>query len=106
MIARAAYLTERPTMCLTRNRMINWRRWSIAFAAAWIVCAQPTAAQSSQPAPPSFRGPFEVRQFLVLHMVNPEGRAFALQLRWREDTRAQMDCPILVRVFDPEEHLL
>src|SRR5262245_12570252 len=57
-------------------------------------------------APPSFTGPFDVRQCLVLHIVNPSGDAFALHLRWREPDRAQTDRPLLVRVFDPDESLL
>ena len=57
-------------------------------------------------APPTFAGPFDVRQCLVLHIVNPSGNAFTLHLRWREPDRAQTDRPLLVRVFDPDETLL
>ncbi len=56
--------------------------------------------------PPIFQGPFELRQSLAFHVVNQSGDAFAIKLSWRDEQRREMDSPILVRVFDPDEHML
>ncbi len=69
--------------------------------------AIPTAAASAPAAsPPRFAGPFAMRQHLVFHVVNASGEPFNINLRWSDPQRASMDRPILVRIYDPDEHLL
>jgi len=75
------------------------------IALAWAMAAV-LGCQRCMAAPPAFAGPFDVRQCMVLHIVNPSGDAFTLHLRWREPDRARTDRPLLVRVFDTDETLL
>lgn len=69
-------------------------------------CSASIAPEQAVASPPVLKGPFDVRQFLVLYVVNPTGEAFTINMKCRDELRREMDRPVLVRVFDPEEHML
>jgi hypothetical protein len=52
------------------------------------------------------QGPFELRDALTFYIVNQAGADFVVHLKWRDPYQAKFDRPLLVRVFDPDEHLL
>lgn len=63
-------------------------------------------AASSHAAPVNFAGPFELRDALTFYVVNETGSDFTINARWRDERQSQMDRPVLIRVFDPDEHLV
>lgn len=65
----------------------------------------PQPATSAAPVR-NFAGPLTLRDSLTFYVVNDSGRPFTLKLRYHDPLQARMDRPMLVRVFDPEEHLM
>jgi len=54
----------------------------------------------------NFTGPIANRGMLSFYVVNQPGAEFAINLKWRDESQSQMDRPLLVRVFDPNERQL
>lgn len=71
-------------------------------AVAIVVLAASSASAFASP----FTGIYEISQTMTFHVVNASGGPFAVDLRVRDLRQAQMDRPILVRVFDPDERLM
>ncbi len=90
----------------TMAKIVSERLMMLAIVACLMVMAIGAAPAHASEPPRVFAGPFELRQSLYFHVVNTSGEAFSIALRWTDPQRDQMDRALLVRVFDPEEHLL
>jgi hypothetical protein len=75
----------------------------VLVTAVWSACALCTGAGA---APATFSGTFEISQLLAFHVVNIRNVPFEIRLRVRDEYRNQMDRPVLVRVFDPQERMI
>lgn len=60
-------------------------------------------AGSASPGAACFGGSFLVSDAAYFYVVNPTGAAFELRMRWQDAAQAEMDRPLLVRIFDPQE---
>src|SRR5262245_18117112 len=80
--------------------------WRVLLAAIAMIASCAGTCRADQGRSPDFSGPYELRQFLTFYVVNPSGEDFSIAIRWQNERQAQMDQPMLVRVFDPNEKLL
>ncbi|HRP63280.1 MAG TPA: hypothetical protein PK400_08320, partial [Phycisphaerales bacterium] len=92
----------------TTGFTLRWRSrlilWSAAIVAAMLFA--PAAFASSRENNQQFRGPFLLDDGITFFVVNPTGKAFSAEFRWRDRWREHQPRPFLIRAFDPDDRLV
>ena len=97
-------MTTSSITCVQRHRR---RRLCTIIASLQLICVAAFALHAVADRPPAaIAGRLQLHQALTLYVVNQSGGDFTVNLRWRDEQQTQADRPRLLRVFDPDEHLL
>ena len=88
--------------CCGRARGRDWVR-AVAGVAILALClvVRPVCAGSQ-----NLPGQYDLRRMLKFYVVNTNNVNFTASIRWLNNYQHQMDTPVLVRVYDPNENLV
>ena len=74
-----------------------------ATVCAFVIASLSVPAEAQTAAWPT---EFRLHEMLAYHIVNNSGEAFTVSLHWQNETQAEMESPLLVRVLGPGEQTL